>query len=289
MPRVLIAGCGYVGQATADLFYAGGWIVEGWVNSRKSAARLSTKPYPVFAVNIADPTEVSARVVAVDRFDAVIHCVSSRGGDASVYREIYLDGARNLLDRFTGARMLFTSSTSVYAQRDRSWVTEESETKPERETGRILLETESLILARGGVVARLAGIYGPGRSALFSKFLTGMATIDHENDRFVNQVHRDDIAAALFLLLNRQSVGGEIYNVVDNQPILQSECYHWLAKKLSRPIPPIGRSTSISKRGASNKRVSNAKLRRLGWTPQYATFAQAMEKSILPSFGACPS
>jgi nucleoside-diphosphate-sugar epimerase len=289
MPRVLIAGCGYVGQATADLFYTGGWIVEGWVNSTKSAARLSTKPYPVFAVNIADPTDVSARVEAVAGSDAVIHCVSSRGGDASVYREIYLNGARNLLDRFTGARMLFTSSTSVYAQRDGSWVTEESETKPERETGRILLETERLILARGGVVARLAGIYGPGRSALLSKFLTGLAIIDPQNDRFVNQVHRDDIAAALFLMLNRQSARGEIYNVVDNQPVLQSECYRWLAKKLNRPIPPIGRSTSISKRGASNKRVSNAKLRRLGWTPQYATFAQAMEKSILPSFGPCPS
>jgi nucleoside-diphosphate-sugar epimerase len=289
MPRILIGGCGYVGQATADLFYTSGWKVEGWVNSKKSAARLSTKPYSVFAVNIAEPTQVSARAAAIDGFDAVIHCVSSRGGDANVYRQIYLNGARNLLDRFVEARMLFTSSTSVYAQRDGSWVTEESETFPERETGRILVETEKLILTSGGIAARLSGIYGPGRSALLSKFLDGSAIIDAENDRFVNQVHRDDIAAALFLLLDRQSTTGEIYNVVDDQPILQSECYHWLAKKLNRPIPPIGRSTSISKRGASNKRVNNAKLRRLGWSPRYPTFAEAMERSILPSFGACPS
>jgi nucleoside-diphosphate-sugar epimerase len=152
-----------------------------------------------------------------------------------------------------------------------------------------LLETERLILARGGIIARLAGIYGPGRSALLSKFLAGLTIIDKQNDRFINQVHRDDIAAALFLLLNRQSARGEIYNVVDDHPILQSECYCWLAKKLNRPIPPIGRSTSISKRGASNKRVSNAKLRRLGWTPRYAKFAEAMERNILPGFGACSS
>jgi nucleoside-diphosphate-sugar epimerase len=287
-PRILIAGCGYVGQATADLFQAAGWTVEAWVHSIKSASRLSTKPYPVFVVDIADPAQLSAQAPAVGGFDAVIHCVSSRGGDANAYRQIYLNGAHNLL-QFAGARIVFTSSTSVYAQRDGSWVTEESETKPERETGRILLQTERLILARGGIVARLAGIYGPGRSALLRKFLTGLAIIDPQNDRFVNQVHRDDIAAALFLLLNRQSAGGEIYNVVDDQPILQSECYRWLAKKLNRPIPPIGRSTSISKRGASNKRVSNAKLRRLGWTPQYGTFAEAMERSILASFGARPS
>src|SRR5437667_11004173 len=41
MPRILIAGCGYVGQATADLFHAAGWTVEGWTRSADSAAKLS--------------------------------------------------------------------------------------------------------------------------------------------------------------------------------------------------------------------------------------------------------
>ena len=85
-------------------------------------------------------------------FDAIIHCASSGGGNADAYRQIYLKGARHLLDRFGGSRMLFTSSTSVYAQRDGSWVTEESETKPARETGRILLETEELVLGHGGII-----------------------------------------------------------------------------------------------------------------------------------------
>jgi nucleoside-diphosphate-sugar epimerase len=217
-------------------------------------------------------------------FDAVVHCASSRGGDAETYHRIYLDGARNLVERFPASKLLFTSSTSVYAQRDGSWVTEESETKPLRETSRILLETERVVLNSGGIVARLAGIYGPGRSALLSKFLEGTAIIDSENDRFVNQTHRDDIANALFLLMNQEAPGAQIYNVVDDQPILQSECYRWLAQRLNRALPPIGTSKQQPKRGDSNKRVSNAKLRRLGWTPRYPTFADAMQKSILPSF-----
>ena len=278
MPRILIAGCGYVGQATADLFHAAGWTVEGWTRSAESAAKLSAKPYPVYAVDVADRDQVYARA---GMLDAVIHCASSGGGGLDAYRQVYLNGARSLLDRFAGSKVIFTSSTSVYAQRDGSWVTEKSETKPARETGRILLETEQLVLAQGGVVARLAGIYGPGRSALLSKFLAGSAIIDLENDRFINQVHRDDIATALFLLLDRPSPAREIYNVVDDQPILQSECYRWLAAKLNRPIPPMGRSTAAPKRGASNKRVSNATLRHLGWIPRYPTFAEAMEKSIL--------
>jgi nucleoside-diphosphate-sugar epimerase len=278
MPRILIAGCGYVGQATADLFHGAGWDVEGWTASEKSATALSAKPYPVYQVDISNRHQVAERS---GTFDAVVHCASSRGGGIESYRQIYMDGARNLIDRFE--KMLFTSSTSVYAQRDGAWVTEESETRPARETGRILLETEKVVLARGGMAARLAGIYGPGRSALLSKFLAGTAIIDPEKDRFVNQVHRDDIASALFLLVSEKWQKSQIYNVVDNEPILQSDCYRWLAQRLNRPLPPIRELTERPKRGDTNKRVNNVKLRSLGWTPQYPTFVDAMEKSILRS------
>ena len=282
MPRILIAGCGYVGEATADLFHSAGWKVEGWVHSSESAARLSVKPYSIQVIDVSRHADVRKYAGA---FDAVIHCVSSRGGDVEAYCQIYLEGARHLLETFSKAKILFTSSTSVYAQRDGSWVTEESETKPLQETNRILLEVEKLILEKNGIVARLAGIYGPGRSALLTKFVNGTATIDPSNARFVNQVHRDDIASALFLLLNREAVtSGQIYNVADDQPLLQSACYGWLAQRLNRPLPPIRKSERPRKRGDTNKRVSNAKLRRLGWTSQYPTFSNAMEKSILPSF-----
>src|SRR5437016_4195448 len=228
MPRILIAGCGYVGQAAADLFHAAGWAVEGWTRSAESAASLSAKPYPVREVDVSQLDRVAE---CAGTFDAVVHCASSSGGDAEMYRRVYLDGARNLRETFPGSKLLFTSSTSVYAQRDGSWVTEESETKPMRETSRILLEAERAVLTRGGIVARLAGIYGPGRSALVSKFMAGTSAIDPENDRFVNQVHRDDIATAVFFLLSRKVEGAQICNVVDDQPILQRECYRWLAHK----------------------------------------------------------
>jgi nucleoside-diphosphate-sugar epimerase len=282
MPRILIAGCGYVGEATADLFHSAGWEVEGWVHSQASAARLSAKPYSIRVIDVSQRDEVAK---CADAFDAVIHCASSGGGDAEAYRQTYLNGARHLVETFPRARILFTSSTSVYAQGDGSWVTEQSETRPVRETSRILLEVENSILEKGGIVARLAGIYGPGRSALLSKFLIGTATIDPNNNRFVNQVHRDDIASALFLLLNREAQEtSQIYNVVDDQPLLQSECYAWLSQRLNRPLPPIRKSDQPRKRGNTNKRVSNAKLHQLGWTPEYPTFGDAMEKSVLPSF-----
>ena len=78
---------------------------------------------------------------------------------------------------------------------------EESAAEPTHETGLILRETEDLVREGGGMVARLAGIYGPGRSALLRKFLSGEARIDANLERYLNQAHRDDIAAALFLLV----------------------------------------------------------------------------------------
>src|SRR5258705_3866212 len=282
MRRILIAGCGYVEQATADLLHSAGWNVAGWAPSKQSAVRLSAKPYSTRVLDVSQRGDVAKRAGA---FDAVIHCASSSGGDAEAYRQIYLNGARHLLETVPEAKILFTSSTSVYAQRDGSWVTEESETKPLRDTGRILSEVEKLVLGKGGIVARLAGIYGPRRSALLSKFLSGTATIDPNSDRFVNQAHRDDIASALFLLLNREAQeSAQIYNVVDDEPILQSECYSWLAQRLNRSLPPIRKSEQPRKRGDTTNHVSNARLHQLGWIPDYPTFRDAMEKSILPSF-----
>ena len=99
---------------------------------------------------------------------------------------------------------------------------------------------------------------------------------------WINQIHRDDAASAIFLLANNGSaLAGQIFNVTDDEPILQSECYRWLAQKLKRPLPAAMAPDSERKRGRSNKRVSNEKLRDTGWSPIFPTFADAMEKSIL--------
>jgi len=163
MPRILIAGCGYVGAATADLFHGAGWEVEGWTHSAESAARLGSKPYPIQAVDIASSESVER---AATQSDAVIHCASSGGGGAESYRRVYFDGAKNLLTLLHPSTFLYTSSTSVYAQTAGEWVDENSAAEPVHETGGILRETEELVRQDEGIIARLAGIYGPGRSAI---------------------------------------------------------------------------------------------------------------------------
>jgi nucleoside-diphosphate-sugar epimerase len=277
MPRVLIAGCGYVGEAAANRFHESGWEVEGWTASVESAKKLSNRPYRVCAVDVTD-TKITGD------FDVVIHCVSSRGGDEVEYRHAYLEGAKNLLRAFPTATFMFTSSTSVYAQTDGSVVDESSSAEPQHAKGQILRETEDLVLGAGGIVLRLGGIQGPGRSFFVSRFLEGSATAS--KDRLVNQVHRDDIVSAVVLLAERRDeFAGEIFNVVADEPIKAGDAYAWLGSRLKKSLPATAGAERPSKRGQSNKHVSNRKLRVLGWEPRYPTFEAAMSDSILPSFG----
>jgi nucleoside-diphosphate-sugar epimerase len=282
MARVLIAGCGYVGEAAADAFHEQGWGVEGWTGTAESTSRLSGRPYPVRAVDITDQSAVSN---ASGEFDMVIHCVSSRGGDEDQYRRLYFEGAKNLLGAFPRATLVFTSSTSVYAQTDGSTVDEVSPAEPRHAKGRILRQTEELVRAAGGIVARLGGIHGPHRSFFLSRLLEGR-TPPGGNDRLINQIHRDDIVSALLLLADRRAdCRGEIFNVVADQPVKASVAYEWLSARLKRPLVSDAADALQRKRGDSNKQVSNRKLRALGWEPRYPTFESAMTESILPSFG----
>ncbi|MEN3367999.1 MAG: hypothetical protein V7609_142 [Verrucomicrobiota bacterium] len=282
MSRILIAGCGYVGEAAANLFHERGWQVEGWTASATSAGQLSKRPYPVRPVDIADRAAVSANP---QEFDVVLQSASSRGGDAEEYQRLYLEGARNLITAFPTATLVFISSTSVYGQKDGTVVDESTPAESTHAKGKVLREAERLVLSNRGIVARLGGIYGPGRSFFLSKFLAGTATID-PNDRFINQIHRDDIVSALFLLAERRAdCAGQIYNLVDDHPITPREAYTWLSSELKRPLPPEGKPVAPRKRGDSNKRVSSQKLRALGWEPRFPSFSIAMTKSVLPSFG----
>jgi nucleoside-diphosphate-sugar epimerase len=138
-----------------------------------------------------------------------------------------------------------------------------------------MLDAEAVALSAGGLVARLSGLYGPGRSILMRKFLSGEAVIEGDGLRWINQIHRDDAARAVVHLLT-ESVTPGIYNVSDNTPATQVEVYTWLANYFRRPLPGKGEPDPNRKRGSTSKRVSNAKLRETGWSPAFPAYRDAI-------------
>lgn len=270
--RVVFAGCGFLGEVAAGLFFENGWRVLGLCVTAETAARLSAHP---FQVQIAD---ISRPLVAPEGWrqpDLVIHCASSGGGTADDYRAVYRDGLAHLIEAFSPSRVIFTGSTSVYNQQNGEEVDDTSQTLPQRETAKVLLEAEALALGSGGIVARLAGIYGPGRSMFLRKFAEGNAVLEAGGDRFLNLIHRDDAAKALLRLAD-PSIPSGIYNVCDDHPPTQRELYGWISEFFQKPMPPEGPVDPHRKRGLNSKRVSNKKLRAMGWTPTYHSFCDAL-------------
>lgn len=264
MKKLLVIGAGYLGDEIMRQFAAAGWDVVG--------ASLSGGEN-LIACDVSD----AASVAALPDAEAVIHCAASGRGGEEAYRKVYLNGCENLVRRFPNAKIAFTSSSSVYAQQEGELVTEESDAIPDRETGRLLLAAERCVLDAGGVVARLAGIYGPGRSVLLSKFKSGEAVIEEDGRRYINQIHRDDAASALVHLFSlTEFPAGQVFNVCDSESLTQLEVYQGLARIFRKELPPSGPRDLNRKRGWTHKRVSNAKLRGTGWQPRYPSFLDAV-------------
>jgi nucleoside-diphosphate-sugar epimerase len=270
--RVVIVGCGFLGEVAADLFSRGDWEVLGICARPDSVRALSAKRYELRALDITEPFGVDP---AWHHPDALVHCAGPQEATAESYRLVYVEGLENALRAFAPRQLLFTSSTSVYAQTDGSWVDETSETRPNRATGRILLEAEAIALNAGGLVTRLSGLYGPGRSVLMRKFLAGQAVLEGDGTRWVNQIHREDAARAIVQLIRQLPTPG-VYNVTDSTPATQFQVYSWLAEHFHRPLPSYGPMDLQRKRGWTNKRVSNARLRKTNWQPLFPAYRDAI-------------
>ncbi len=273
MPRrTLIVGAGYVGLPLARTLVARGDLVTAWVRSAESAAALAPENFArILAGSVID----DAIWRDAGPFDAVVHCASSGGGGVPAYREVFLEGVSAINRHQSAARRLLVSSTSVYGQTDGAWVDESSPTTPATETSQILVESERTAVSAGMIVVRAAGIYGPGRAALYEKFRRGEAVLEDGGARWLNQIHRDDLVTAIVQLLDQGALG-EIYNAADNEPVTLRTYYQWCADQLQLPLPPEGRANPNRKRGLTNKRVSNQKLRTTGWSPAFPTFRQGL-------------
>jgi nucleoside-diphosphate-sugar epimerase len=282
--RILIIGCGYVGIPLGRSLASDGHEVFGLRRSSASDAELITAGIGPLHADITDLNQLQA---ITPLFDWVINLVSSTRGGPEEYSAVYLEGTRNILTWLRPhppLRFIYTSSTSVYAQDDGSVIEEGSLTAPTSQTSRILLETENELLQQKWLpsfILRVAGIYGPGRGHLFKQFLRDEAVLRGDGDSYINMIHLDDLAAAIVHLLKLPaSPTNQLFNIVDDEPVRQREFFEWLAGRLGKPMPPSVPPDPARKRGLTNKRVSNAKLKATNFSLIYPTFREGYESEI---------
>jgi nucleoside-diphosphate-sugar epimerase len=267
--KTLIVGCGYIGLPLALELKARGHEITAWVRSAETAAGLA--PHRFSRINTGSVGDANAWADVDAPCDMVIHCASSGRGGETAYAEVYREGMQQVVERLPTARKVFVSSTSVYGQTSGEIVTEESSAEPLSATGKILREAETIALQAQAMVVRSSGIYGPSRAALWEKFRRGEAVIEGDGSRWINQIHQRDLVMALLHLIDH-----------GDAPVMQRDYYAWCAEFLKKPLPPSGPAEPNRKRGLTNKRVSNAKLRVAGWAPIYPSFREGIAADHSP-------
>lgn len=273
MSRVLIAGCGDVGNALGHMLAQRSDTVWGL---RRNTAALAQVIRPIKA----DLTDPSTLDVLPKDLDAVVYAAAANGYRETAYRQIYVDGLNNLLRALKHSgqkpRFLFVSSTSVYGQHHGEWVDEDSTTSPTGFSGRLMLEGEALVHAYPGeaLVVRFGGIYGPGRNRLIETVRTGSGCQD-EPPLYTNRIHRDDCAGVLMHLLDLNSPQ-RIYVGVDSHPAPQCEVMLWLSERLGVSAPNRQRRSDAD----SGKRCSNKLLLASGYSFHYPSYREGYEAVI---------
>lgn len=262
----LIVGCGYVGTALAERLVSRGEHVVAITRSARAlpegvAPLLATLPDPALRLP-PDVRRVAYAVAPDERSD-------------EAYRRAYPEGLRSVIDALDRAgapleRLVLVSSTAVYAE-DAGRLVDASTPRatgtPER-----ILDAERLVTALPGgrgAVARLSGIYGPGRDRIVRAVRDGRTTGDAS--RVGNRVHRDDAAAAIEHLLFCDGPLAPIYDVTDDASVPMGEIFAWLAAQLDVTLAPSEVAVGETLTG---KRLDNAPLRATGFSFRYPTYRE---------------
>ncbi len=175
------------------------------------------------------------------------------------------------------------STTGVYGDHNGDWVDENTPLVPNGHRGGLRAGQNAKWLSLWREhdlpihVFRLAGIYGPGRSAL-DKIRDGTARRIVKPGQMFSRIHVEDIVQVLLASIARPAPG-TAYNVADNKPCPPQDVIEEAANLLNAPVPPdIDFETAdISPMArsfyADNKRVRNTRIKEeLGVTLRYPDY-----------------
>lgn len=198
-----------------------------------------------------------------------------------------LNAARAAISQMPALEWIgYLSTVGVYGNYDGAWVDETAQCRPvsKRSVMRVAAEQDWLKLGRdiGRPVAilRLSGIYGPGRNALVN-LENGTARRLVKPDQVFNRIHCDDIAGALWQLMDGNA--GGIFNVTDDLPAPPQDVVAYAAALMGiEPPPEIPfDAAQLSPMARSfygeNKRVANAAIKAAGYRFRFPDYRSALD------------
>ncbi len=219
--RLFCFGLGYTAVVLAEALIAEGWSVAGTCQSDDRRRELERRGIGAHVFDRDRPLADGAAALA-----GATHLLASvPPGEAG---DPVLDRHAAAIAHAEGLEWIgYLSTTGVYGDHRGLWVDEDTPLGPSGERGRRRRDAEEQWLnfwSGHGIpvhIFRLAGIYGPGRSALDAVRAGAAQRIDKPGQVF-SRIHVDDIVAVLRASIARPN-GGRAYNVCDDRPAPPAE------------------------------------------------------------------
>ena len=234
--RLFCFGLGYSAETLAKRLAAKGWSIAGTARDLANIERLRGEGYEVVRftgeAGNAQMTELLAGATHL------LHSIPPGPEGDPVLRHYRAGIARLPTLDWVG----YLSTVGVYGNSAGAVVDESAHPHPNNERTRARVVAESAWLALGeemgrpAQVFRLAGIYGPGRSAL-DKLRAGTARRIVKPGQVFNRIHVEDIASVLEASIARPRAGA-IYNVADDEPAPPEDVVTYAAELLAIEPPP---------------------------------------------------
>lgn len=246
-----VLGAGYVGQALVRALVGRGDEVTLTRRDSAAAAQLAAElGVRGQAADLANPTSLAIPT------GAVVVCLAPPGYQPAA--EI-----RGLIAAAGTSRIVYVSSTGVYAPGGGAWVDESWPIAPVTASGRARVEAEAALAAAPSWIAlRAAGIYGPGRSTA-DRIRSNNYRVIGDGSSHVSRIHVDDVVAAI--VAAGTSTASGFVNLADDDPAPIGEVADTIAAGLGVPPPPRVSPDSVSSEIAgmltANRRIANARMK----------------------------
>ncbi len=283
-PRLLIIGCGDVGQRMLPILVKSHKVYVLTSQTEKLPLFRQAGAHPLFG-NLDDQSTLH-RLSQIA--DTVIHLAPPNPNGTTDLRTKSLIQALSKGRRVK--RFIYISTTGVYGDCGGQLISETQAVQPQnlRAVRRVDAERQlrawAIKLGVSVVILRVPGIYAGNRLPV-DRLQKGTPALLESEDVFTNHIHADDLARLTILSMYRAS-SQRVINACDNSDLKMADYFDLVADKMNLPRPPrVDKETlktMVSPQLLSfmqeSRRISNARLQEIGFQFLYPTVQDFLEQ-----------
>ena len=273
-----IVGCGYVGSAVAAHFRLQGHEVVGTTTSPERLAELCDLVDHPRIYRAGDPM---ADASFLEHLDGVLIAMAPTTAtfEEDQYEKVYGQAVPALVDALrqrqsrSPLHVSYLSSAGVYGDQSGAICNELTPPDCSNTANALLASAETAVLSLNDAstqacVLRLGGIYGPGKD-IPSYIRSAAGQSVPKNGNHINAwIHLHDIIRGVDFAFEKRLQG--IYNLVDDLQFTRRQLSNALCDDHGLP-PVIWDNHDRPGARIFNARVSNARLREIGFRPRVAS------------------